>query len=74
MSKQETISLELTPVELGQLTLCIGHRIGGLMEQFANAPKLDDQKSYEGQMAFLERLNNKVKEKIIEVSKDGKGN
>ena len=71
MSKEETITVELTPVEIFQLTLSVGHRIGGLMELFATATNGESEKSYQSQLAYLDSLNNKLKNKLLEAKKDG---
>ena len=71
MSKEETITVELTPVEIFQLTLCVGHRIGGLMELFATATNADSEKSYQSQLGYLDNLNSKLKNTLLEAKKDG---
>ena len=60
MEKKE-FTVVLTEVELAQIHLCLIHRIGGLATLWTNSPNEEIQKSYQSQSAFLEVLDQKIK-------------
>jgi len=62
--EEKTIKIELTPQELYQLTLCVGHRISGVTQMFVNATSQEMAKGCAEINAFLEKLQIKLQSSL----------
>ena len=61
MENQRELTIVFTETELAQIHLCLINRIGGLASLWANSPNEELQQSYQRQSAFLEILDQKVR-------------